>query len=791
MEKIYDENLLDDYRKYSAIYGIESNLRRNMPDARDGLKLVQRRIIHCMFNKQQCATRDVKTVAVVGEVTKIHPHGDASIGGAIKPLCNWFDVKCPIISTKSNMGNMQGASAAATRYTEIRLSEFGLDCVISDMRTSKQSVDWVPTFDNTDMEPEYLPTAVPLLLINGATGIGFGYKTHIPTHNLIEVIDATINLIKHPNASVLLIPDQCMPCEIIDTNWKAISNKGHGAYKVRGIIDIEDNKGSYNLIIKSTPNAVSWNKGSPEKGGIKYDILNMVKDGKLPQIKDIVEDSHGGKVMRSVIKLREGSDPNYVKEMIYKNTEMQKSFTVNFNVLKGLELVRMSYKSYLQLFIEERKICKFRSYCSKLQNTRTKLHEKDAYVKVMESGEIDNIINMIKKQKTIDDTAIIEYIIKHTGITDIQAKFIINSNIKNLSMAYLNKYKEDLKELKRLDTEYINKITNDDTILQDIIDELNYFKKKYGQPRVCKIISQNEIDNIPSGEFKIIITENGYIKKMAITDNIGAKNGDNPVHVLRVDNTDNVILFTENGKVFKLPVHKIHNADKNSVGYDLRILVKGLMSKIIDIIPESLIKDLDNKVSKHFLVMVTKNNCIKKLDLKDVSNVPPSGIIFTKLNEGDLVKDIKIVNNSLDIIIYSNKKALRIPMKDVSHYKRQAVGVAAMNTKYEIDGLEPLYKDATHILVITKNGKFNKFDISGLSKSARGKAGSSVINLTKGDSIHSIFGVNDNNVLRITTKQQRLEINISDIKIGSSISQGNKLIPTRGDIIIKCSILKK
>lgn len=792
MEQIEEKDLLEQYKWCSAVYGTETNIRRMIPDVRDGLKLVQRRILFIMYFKQHCDTRAVKTVAVVGDTTKIHPHGDTSIADAITPLSNWFGVKAPLISSKSNMGSMQGGGAAAPRYTEIRLSALALECIISDLKQSKQVVDWVETFDNTDMEPEYFPTAIPLLLINGTMGLGFGVKTYIPSHNITEVIDATIKLIKNPDAPVVLVPDNCMNCDIIDTNWKAISNKGRGSYKVRSIIDIEQNKaGNYSLIIKSTPDGVSWDKGSPEKGGVKYKILEMIKNGKLTQIEDIDEDSHKND-MRIVIKLKKGSDPAYVRETLYKcGLHLEETFTVNFEVLKGLELVRMSYKSYLQYFIEQRKITKFRMYCNRLQNVRTKYHEKDAYVKVIESGEIDNIINLIKNQKTIDDDHIIEYIVKKSGITDIQARYIINANIKNLSLAYLKKYKEDLKILKQQDEDYMNKITNDDIILQEILDELTYFKKKFGEPRKCQIISRDDIESVPKGTFKIVITDSGYIKKMNLDDYVGAKNGDNPALITKIENTDNLLLFSEQGKVYKLPAHKIPFADKNSVGYDLRVIVKGLTSKVIRILSEDLVKDLASKVSKHFLVMVTEGNNIKKLDLDDVSNVPPSGIIYTKLNDGDIVKDIEIVYDKLDIIIYSDKKALRVNMKDIPHYKRHSMGVIAMNTKIGVKGLEPLYKGSTDILVVTNNGKVNKFDIVALASSDRGKAGSSVISLAKGDSINSIFGVNDNQTLFVVTKEQKLEIPIKDIKEGSSVSPGNKIISTRGDIIVRCEIMNK
>lgn len=719
---------------------------------------------------------------------------NSSVEDAIKPLCNWFECKVPLLSSKSNMGTMQGNSASASRYTEIKLSEFCKECVIAEMRNTKDVVDWVPNFDNTEMEPEYFPVIVPLALINGTFGLGIGMMTEIPKHNLVEVIDATINLIKNPKAPVVLVPDHCMPCEIIDTNWKSICNKGNGKYIVRGVIDIEKDKknnGCYCLVIKSVPDRVFYDRGNDRAGGVHYKILDMIKEGKLPQIAKIEEDSDGNN-MRIVIRLKKGADPVYVKELLYKTTQLQDTYTVNFEVLDGFNPVRLSYKAYLEYFIEQRKLTKFRYNCIMLQKVRTEFHKREAYVKVLESGYIDKIIDMIKRQSTTDDSVVVEYIVKHAKITDIQAKFIINSNIKKLSKAYLNKYKEEMNKYAADDKFYENKITHEELILNDIIEELQYVKKKYGEPRKCRVISKDEINSIPSGEFNVVITENNYIKKLSPKDPIGAYRGDNPKHIIRVDNRENIILFSSQGKVFKLPVHKIPLTERGSVGLDIRIVLKGLISDITTMIYEPTLKEVSKLLNKHYLTVVTNNNCIKKLDIEDFLNVPPSGIIYTKLNPNDYVKDVLLVSDSLDIVIYSDRKALRINMKDIPKYKRSTLGVSAMNLSDNqcIDGISVVYPDVTDIIVITESGYINKFDITGLQVSNRYKSGSSVIKLKKTDKIHSIFGVNDKNVINIITTNNKLSIPVSEIPKGSSLSSGVRKLQSKNEAIVKCSITK-
>lgn len=789
-ETIIQKESVSLYKEDMFRYGIETNRRRSIVDVRDGLKLVHRRILDVMYNDEPCASKYVKTAAIVGTtMKKSHPHGDASIKDAIKPMVNWWEISVPLIDTKSNFGSMQGDGAAAPRYTEIKLSDFCLDCVIGDLKKSKDIVDWVDTFDYRDKEPEYLPVAVPLLLIEGTYGLGVGLRAEIPKHNINEVIDATINLIKNPDAPVVLVPDHCMPCEIVEANWKKICNTGHGNYKVRGIIDIEQKGDNTSLVIKSVPDRVYFDRGRPENGGVKYKILDMIKEGKLPQITAIEEDSHKTD-MRIVIKLRKGSDPNYVRDMIYKNTQMEGTYTVNFEVLNGIEPLRMSYKSYLEFFIQQRMTVKFRMYANKLQEVNTRYHKIESYVQVLESNMLDDILKVIQKQKEISDTNLIETLIKKFGLTDIQASFIINSTYKTRSIAYINAYKKEMEQLSKELKYYIHMITNDDEIINEILQELQDFKKKYGKPRNCKVVKKNDINHIPEGVFNVVITENNYIRKLSTSDSILTVKGDNPRHVMQVDNTENILIFTTGGKVFNVPVHKIPITERNNSGTDIRILVKGLTSEIVKIMYVPKVKDLASRAKeKYFMTVLTEKNTIKKLNLEDFLNVPPSGILYTKLNSGDKVVSVAMVEEKSNIVVYSNRKALCMPLIQIPHYKRNSLGVAAMDTKENVDGFAPVELDNTDVVVITNGGKVNKFSIAGLNISDRYKSGSNVIKLGKYDSIHSIYCVKDSDVIRITTKTEKVDIPVSQLQRGSSISSGEKAIGLKNDMIIKTEII--
>lgn len=789
METINEAESLYQYKDHMVEYANEVNYRRSVPDDRDGLKLVARRILYVMYKNLPCKTRLVKSAKVVGDVMGgYHPHGDSSIYGTMKNMSNWFDLNMPLLFSESNMGNMQGAFASAPRYTEVMLSKFACD-ILKDLNISDSITDWVPTYDNTSMEPVYLPISVPLLLINGTFGIGLGMRAEIPCHNITEVLDATLRLIQDPNSPVVLVPEQCMPCEIIDTDWEAISNKGLGKYIVRGIIDIEQNKdGSPRLVIKSTPDLVYLDDGSDTSVLSKIQDMAQPKKELSGMITKIDEDSSEHN-MRVVIHIKKGCDPGYIREVIYKNTQMQKSFSVNFEVLNGLNIVRYTYAQYLNNFINFRIMTKYRLYTGKLKKYNTEYHQLDTYIKVLESGMVDEIIALISNRNSKDDNEIVEYLIKKLDITDIQAKHLINVPLKKLSKPFLKDYKEKFKEDKKIINDCIAKITDETLIRKELYQEIKEIRDKYKMPRKCKIITKSELTGIPQGEFNVVITANNYIRKLPLNANITSVRGDNPVKVIRGENTESILLFTSLGRVYKIPIHKIPVCDRNNPGIDLRILK--ITSPIITIIYEPFIKELVRKhtTERFYLCICTKMNQIKKIILDELYTIPPSGMQYTKINEGDLVQEVILCSNLVDIIIYSRKKALRVPMQEIPVYKRNAIGVLAMNTSETIDGLSVITEDITDIVVVTSKGKINKFNVNGLQRSSRNKAGNNVIRLTKDDNIVAIYGVNNSNSLHVITNNTQVTIPVSDISLQSTLSGGVKMINMKNDSVLKVELI--
>lgn len=779
------------YKEDQAKYSVVVNRRRAIPSIKDGLKPVQRRVIYGAYKDHltKPSLKD-KSSSLVGLVMKYyHPHGDTSIYDTIATLVDWFKTKYPLFYGKGNWGNVSGAGPAAPRYTECALSDFGYDILIDLLSQSENIVDWIDTYKrNGDKEPEYLPAKLPLLLINGSFGIGVGMIFNVPSHNIVEVINETRALIKNPKHKVVLIPDLAQPCELICSDWERISNTGSGSFKARGkIITEQDKKGNYTLRIVSLPDMVS-------SDSVYEKILSMIADKQLPMIKDInnvIKDQHPN----IIIKLKQGSDPEYVKAALYAKANVQTTFTVNFEAVapNGIDIKRYSYKEYLLQFIDDAMTTRFRLYCNKLQIVMTRFNKVDAFIKVIESesNKLDKIIKMIRGYKGTDDEPIVEFIIKNCNITDNQARFIISCNLSRLSVGHLSNYKKERDELQGKINNYLATVTDDGSIIKaEIYNELGELAKKYGNPRICTAINSDKGSEIPKGIFKIVITERNYVRKIPDVDRIGIVRKDNPKFIRRVDNAENIIIFDNKGKVFSLPVHKIPITDRTSPGVDIRILIKNLTSDIANVFYEPDFKEITKpKYGKHYLTILTKSNTIKKLDIDDFLNIGPSGLMYSKIKPEDEVVGVAIVPHNLDIAVWSGKKALRCALKDVPLFKRNATGSKAMGTTDPINGLSVIYPDATDIVVLTKNGKCNRFSAAMFEPHARGRKGSNAIKLDSNDEIFGIYGVNNNDKIRVLTSEGIEEINVSDIKVKSSIAAGTKMIKSKG-VIIKADPIK-
>ena len=764
-----------------TLYGVYVARHRSVPDFRDGLKEVQRKIIYAMFhdfNPKQTS----KSSAITGTVMyKYHPHGDAAIYGSMKPLANWFEIYKPLIDSQGNFGNFQGDGPAAARYTEVKLSKFALDVFCDELSINENVVDWEPNYtgDWSMKVPKVLPCKLPMLLINGCFGIAVGFKSDVPSHNINEVIDATVKLIDNPNARVVLIPDHQMDCDIIDTDWKNISRSGFGSYKVRGHVDIGEYKHKPALFIHSLPNMVYLN-------AITDKIEKLITSGKLTQIHDMYENSK--ETLEYIIVLKKGSDPSYVRDVLFKETDLESSFRVNFEVLSDKKLIRMDYKSYLLEFLDFRRQTKLRLYRNLEQNLMTKNHIIEFFIIAITSGLADKILQMIKKTNADNDNEIIEYILKSMAkiapdkhYTSTQVKRFINMPVKYFSKKNIKRYKDEYKENETLLKE-IHPKTDINALDQEIRQELLDLKHKYGEPRRCKVISQASISNIPEGTFRVVITSNNTVKKFGIDEPFKFYKGEYVVATAKVENTDNLVVFDTMGRVFSIPVHKIPLTERGSNGTDIRSINKRIVSNIAMIIPESLLDTMHNKANYTVMVLTASGN-IKKMILNDFISVTAGGLIYAKLDQGDYVKDILFIQNGKNhIVVYSDKKALCFDASSVPVLRRNTKGVRAMQTE-SVDGMSVISPKAQCIVVLTNFGYINKLNIGALKVKKRAAAGDNLIKLTSGDTIKAVFTAEETNKILIQTSDGNIEIPVADIKEGSSVSKGTRIKNIKNSII--------
>ena len=771
-DTIIDVNLKDQYMGDMARYTFYVLYNRAVCSINDGLKPIQRRLLFAMWNDIKAVSKSTKrkSASTVGMVIgQYHAHGDASAYDSMKPMTNPWEIKVPLINYASNSGSIQGGPQAAMRYTESYLSQFCVDYCIGELKEVPNVVDWQNTFDNHTKEPIELPVKVPLLLINGTFAIAITRQIEVPKHSVNDVIDATLDVMHNPNAKVVLIPDPCQPCEIIDADWKKISNTGFGNYKVRGKIEtVTRPDGIVYLRILSTPDLVYLNS-------VIEEIEDLIKKNVLIQIADM-QDHSSEFALDFWIILKKGADPEYVKQVLYKSTSLQSTRRVNLEVIVNDEIKRISYKAYILNFLEYRRNVKFRLYNFRLQNVTTRLHEIEIYIKVLESGDVENIIHAIRNQKPSEEAELIAWLMKKLKITDLQAKFVLNTQIKRLSKSSLSKYKEEQKNLKALADQYIKVITTSSIIDAEIEQELIEVKQKYGKPRQSVIISEAQASNIPEGEFKVVVYDSNNIKKCLISEQLKSIRGDAPKCVTVGDNSKEILLFDEVGKVFKLQINKIPFSDKGTTGVDVRTIIKNLTANIITTMYVPILEMLNNKTSKYFIVVITAQGLIKKMDLDDIINATPSGLIYSKINKGDVIVDIIIANHKSDIVIYNKSKALRISINVIPYLKRATLGSISMKTNEPIEGISVVTAETKDVVVVTSSGRFNRITTAALERSKRGKVGSKIIKLTKGAYITNIFTVSKDTKIKCTHPDGTVTEIITDtIPYGSSVSQGELL----------------
>jgi len=790
-EKLEKIEITEELKQSYLDYAISVIVSRALPDVRDGLKPVHRRILWAMWDiGLQSNAKSKKSANVVGEVLgKYHPHGDISVYDAMVRLAQDFSMRYPLIKGQGNWGSIDGDSAAAMRYTEAKLAKISNE-LLTDIE--KETVDWQPNYDNSRMEPKVLPSKLPNLLINGTSGIAVGMATSIPPHNLGEICDATMYLIENPQAEikelVKIVPGPDFPTggSIYTNSISETYALGKGSVVMQAKTDIQERKErQYDIIITEIPYQVN-------KSELIIKIADLVSDKKIEGIKDIRDESDKDG-LRVVIELKTDANAQKILNFLFKHTDLQKNFHLNMLALvNGLQPQVMSLKDILGAWIKHRQEVIKRRTEFDLRKAEERSHILIGLVKALDS--IDEVINTIKKSKDREDAR--QNLVKKFKFTEIQANAILDMRLSTLAALERQKLEDELKELKKVIAALQFILKNPKEILLIIKKELGELKEKFSDPRKTKIISSEvkeyeEEDLIPQEENIITLSQSSYIKRLA-PDNFKTqkrggkgligfdlKDEDFVTQILSAKSHDNVLFFTDKGRVFQTKAYEIPVASRVSKGKSIYNFLELSTNEQINAII-SYPKASDSQ----FLVMTTRDGFIKKTPLSDFANIRRNGLIAIKLKKDDLLKWVKLSSGSDEVILTTTLgQAIRFPEKQVRSMGRTASGVKAIRLKKEnfVSGLDIIVKKEAkeqRLLVVMANGYAKQTSLKQYKLQNRAGQGIKTANITSktGPIIASQIIDDAEEILAISAKGQILKTEISSIRLAGRATQGVRIM---------------
>ncbi|MEW6610118.1 MAG: DNA gyrase subunit A [Patescibacteria group bacterium] len=699
-------------------YAMSVIVARALPDVRDGLKPVHRKILYAMWDMGLTAgAKFRKSATVVGEVLgKYHPHGDIAVYDALVRMAQDFAMRYPLIRGQGNFGSMDGDTAAAMRYTEVKLTPIAEELLFD---LEKDTVNFVPNYDSTQREPAVLPGKLPNLLLNGTVGIAVGMATNIPPHNVRELTQAIIHLIDHPQASVAdlveFIHGPDFPTGGTIYNRKAITEAyatGKGAIVMRGKAEImEGESGDYHIVITEIPYQVN-------KAQLIETIATLVKEKKIEGIKDLRdESSHEG--VRMVVELKKDAFPKKVLNQLFDATQLQDTFHVNLLALEeGLQPKVMTLKGILEEHITHRQEVIKRRSTFDLRKAKERAHILEGLI--LATAKIDAVIKTIKQSKDRGEAK--QNLIKKFHLTDRQAEAILEMKLSQLANLERLKIETELKEKKRLIADLTDLLAHPKKMLQVIKNELTQIAEKYGDDRRTQVVARavdtfTTEDLIPDEPAVIVVTRDGYLKRLSPetfrTQGRGGKGviglvtkeEDAVEHLFATTTHANILFFTSRGRVFQLKAYDVPQTSRTAKGQAVQnFLELAPGERVTSVLPVANLK------SHSFLVMVTKNGIIKKTELQDFESVRRSGLIAIKLKAGDQLEWVKPSTGRDELILATRGgQTIRFPESQVRPMGRNASGVRGVKLKGkdEVVGIDVIAKATAasgSFLTILSNG---------------------------------------------------------------------------------------
>lgn len=782
IEKSTVESVMEDsFLKYSMSVIID----RALPDVRDGLKPVNRRILYAMNkNGWRAPHATVKSAKIVGEVMgNYHPHGDSSIYDAMVNLAQPWKMRYTLVEGQGNFGSMDGDEPAASRYTEARMDKVGGE-LLADI--DKETVDFRDNFDGTEKEPVVLPSAVPNILLNGQMGIAVGMATNIPPHNLGEVVDATVAQIDNPEITLdeLLThikgPDFPTGAEVYGgAPMLQAYETGRGSVTIRAVATIEERKnGRYSIIITEVPYGMS-------KEGFVDKVRELVLAKKITHIADARDESARGKV-RVVVELKKDAYPKKILNQLYKLTGLQTSFHYNVLALvNGIQPKVMGLKEILAEFIKHRQGVIRRRTEFELRKAKERAHILEGLKIALD--HIDEVIKTIRESYDDADKRLME----RFGLSEIQAAAILAMQLRRLQGLERDKIEDELKQLHELIKKLEAILASEQEILNVVKAELLAMKDKYGDERRSKIINHelgkfSDEELIPEEESVILLTSENYIKRTLVSDyrrqnrggkgkrGMTTKEEDVIDQVVQASTHDYLLFFTNMGRIFRLKAYEVPAASLSAKGVAAVNLLQLQPEEKIT----AIIKHEKNANDEGYLFMATQKGTVKKTPVKDYANVRTNGLIAIKLDEGDELRWIKRTSGDNDVIISTSAgQAIRFNEKDTRPMGRSARGVRGVRLRPNdsVVGMDIVAGDDQTLLVVSEKGFGKRTKVSNFPSHKRGGVGIKAAVVTaKTGPIISVQTIDPEvtEALLVSQNGQTIRLSLSDIKLLGRTTQG-------------------